>query len=271
MNIYGVDFTSRPTARKPIMCAECRLDSGSLIFEGLRRLVSFEQFDTFLATEGPWLAGMDFPFGQSRRFIQNAGWPDTWESSVRFVDTLSRSEFRQRLDDYRTPRAAGDKEHRRQGDAATGAISPQKLYGVPVGLMFYEGARRLLHSGVTIQGLIDGDPGRQVVEAYPGVLARRATRSGYKNDAKAKQSDVHRSARRRITDYIQSNQCADVYGLTVTLEGDLDDDPTGDSLDAVLCALQAGWAWRHRDEIETRLNADHRLEGWIADPLALGM
>ena len=29
-----------------------------------------------------------------------------------------------------------DKEHRRQTDIAVGSVSPQKLYGVPVGLMF---------------------------------------------------------------------------------------------------------------------------------------
>ena len=30
MRIYGIDFTSRPTRRKPITCLECRLDGGVL-------------------------------------------------------------------------------------------------------------------------------------------------------------------------------------------------------------------------------------------------
>ena len=44
------------------------------------------------------------------------------------------------------------------------------------------------------------------------------------------------------------------------------DDATGDSLDSVLCAVQAAWAFTKRAEnygIPT--NADP-LEGWICDP-----
>jgi hypothetical protein len=51
-----------------------------------------------------------------------------------------------------------------QTDIAAGSVSPQKLYGVPVGLMFFEGAPR------PIPKLHYGDPKRIVVEAYPGVL-----------------------------------------------------------------------------------------------------
>ncbi len=271
MKIYGIDFTSRPGRQKAITCAECSLGTGTLIFNGVNHITSFEQFEALLASPGPWVAGMDFPFGQSRRFIQNIGWPQIWADYVRFVSTLSRAQFRQILDDYRAPRAAGDKEHRRQGDQKTGAISPQKLYGVPVGLMFFAGAKRLLKSGVNIQGLVEGDPGRQVVEAYPGVLARKVTRHGYKNDTKSKQTLKHREARNQILDYVQSERCASIYGLKVHLTSRVADDPTGDSLDAVLCALQAGWAWTHRDDIAKRLNADHQLEGWIADPAAFGL
>jgi hypothetical protein len=54
------------------------------------------------------------------------------------------------LEVYRSHRPFGDKEHRRKTDIAASSISPQKLYGVPVGLMFFEGAPRLVKSGVTI-------------------------------------------------------------------------------------------------------------------------
>jgi hypothetical protein len=46
-----------------------------------------------------------------------------------------------------------------------GSISPQKLYGTPVALMFFEGAPRLLRSGVSIPHMHAGDPERMVVEA----------------------------------------------------------------------------------------------------------
>lgn len=61
---------------------------------------------------------------------------------VDHVSSMDRKAFRKALDDYRTPRQPGDKEHRRHTDIAAGSISPQKLYGTPVGLMFFEGAPR---------------------------------------------------------------------------------------------------------------------------------
>ena len=121
-------------------------------------------------------------------------------------------------------------------------MSPQKLYGVPVGLMFFEGAPRLARSGVTIPALQVGDPDRVVVEAYPGVLARRLVgRRSYKQETS-------------------------LYGFTIEAPIALCDDPLGDHLDALLCAMQAAWAWRNRAHgfgVPSDLDP---LEGWIADP-----
>lgn len=72
------------------------------------------------------------------------------------------------LEAYRRPRDYGDKEHRHQTDNSAVSVSPQKVNGVPVGLMFYKGARRLRGSSVLIPGLQDGSPDR-VVEGYPGI------------------------------------------------------------------------------------------------------
>ena len=48
------------------------------------------------------------------------------------------------------------------------------------------------------------------------------------------------------------------------------DDLTGDSLDALLCAIQAAWAWRNRRQLFglPRAGIDP-CEGWIADPGAV--
>jgi hypothetical protein len=73
---------------------------------------------------------------------------------------LGRKGFCEALDAYRENRPSGDKEHRRAVDIAAGSISTQKLYGTPVGLMFFKGAPRLLEAGVTIPGLQQGDLGR---------------------------------------------------------------------------------------------------------------
>src|SRR5690606_25512079 len=140
-----------------------------LKFVDLKDLPSFEAFDGVLRKPGPWVAGIDFPFGLSRRFIENNGWPTTWQDYVSVASALGREGFRKALDDYRMSRTLGDREHRRSTDVACGSISPQKLYGTPVALMFFEGANRLRQAGVTIPGLVEGAAGRIVVEAYPGV------------------------------------------------------------------------------------------------------
>ena len=269
MTIYGIDFTSRPSRRKPITCLECRFDGGRLKAGELTEWRDFTGFETALRRPGPWIAGIDFPFGQSRTFIENIGWPDTWADYVDHAAELGRKGFRAALDGYRATRAPGDKEHRRATDRATGAISPQKLYGTPVGLMFFEGAPRLRKTGVRIPGLQDGDPERLVVEAYPGALARRLIgKESYKQDARSKQTAQRDAARKRLLELIlDGEQTQSIYGLKVEADPSLAGDPSGDRLDALLCAVQAAWAWTQREQGFGMPAAIDPLEGAIADPI----
>jgi hypothetical protein len=167
MMVMGIDFTSRPTRRKPLTCLHCILEGHVLRANRLVKWSDFTPFEDVLKKPGPWIAGIDFPFGHSRTFIQNIGWPDNWAGYVEYAQSLGCEGFRDVLDDYRALRPLGDKEHQRVTDVAASSVSPQKLYGVPVGLMFFEGAPRLVSSGVTIPVLQSGDPERIVVEAYP--------------------------------------------------------------------------------------------------------
>ncbi len=268
MKIYGIDFTSRPSPGKPITCLECCLDGLRLESGQLTEWRDFEDFEAALQRPGPWIAGIDFPFGQSRTFIENIGWPDTWAGYVDHAAGLGRDGFRAALDAYRAARAPGDKEHRRATDRATGAISPQKLYGTPVGLMFFEGAPRLRKAGVRIPGLQDGDPERIVVEAYPGVLARRFIgKQSYKQDTRSKQTAEQDQARRRLLGLILGGETRSIYGLTVEADPCLAEDPSGDRLDALLCAIQAAWAWTERTNGFGMPDAIDALEGAIADPV----
>jgi len=267
MRVYGIDFTSRPTRKKPITCLACTLDGTHLAAEELVEWHDFSAFEEALLRPGPWIAGADFPFGVARRFIENIGWPETWPGYVAYVMQMERKTFRAALDDYRKDRPPGDKEHRRATDIAAGAISPQKLYGTPVGLMFFEGAKRLMKAGVSIPGLQQGDPERIVVEAYPGVLARHLIgRRGYKQDAKAKQTAAQRQARIDLLNTIQNDGVSHSHGMMVDAPDWLADDPGADHLDALLCAIQAAWSWRHRDSQFGRPPDIDPLEGWIADP-----
>lgn len=266
MNILGIDFTSSPSRRKPITCLCCTLEGDHLLTRSLEKWSDFGAFNAALAQPGPWVAGIDFPFGQARRFVETAGWPSTWEGYVRHAGQLGRNGFREALEAYKENRAAGDKEHRRATDKQASSISPQKLYGVPVGLMFFEGAPRLLASGVTIPHLHAGDAQRIVVEAYPGVLARQFIgRRSYKNDARSKQTADQRQARHSLLHALRQEAPAR-YGFGIIAPDNLCDDPGADHLDALLCAVQAAWAWRQRDARFGAPDVVDPLEGWIADP-----
>jgi len=222
MRIRGIDFTSQPTRRKPLICIECTLDGDRLVVQALKEWITFNQFERALEEPGPWIAGIDFPFGQSRRFIETAGWPLQWPDYVAYASALGRNGFRDALERYRAGRPYGDKEHRRATDVAASSISPQKLYGVPVALMFFEGARRIAAANVTIPGLQAGDPERIVVEAYPGALARYLIgRTSYKHDNRRRQTSSQLHARLEIIDRLLAGQLAASHGLTIVATKDL--------------------------------------------------
>jgi NADPH2:quinone reductase len=272
MRVLGIDFTSTPRRSKPITCLNCTFDGRVLRAGALEEWPDFSGFEEMLQRPGPWIAGIDFPFGQSRKFIETMGWPADWRGYVTHARSLGRKGFRDALNSYRQLRSKGDKEHRRQTDIAAGSISPQKLYRVPVGLMFFEGAPRLAESGITIPHLQTGDPSRIVVEAYPGLLARRVINGrSYKQDSKKKQTPAQRKTRSDLFRGLREAAPYDLYGIEIDAPDTLCEDPSGDHIDALLCAIQAAWAWQNREKGYGAPSPVDSLEGWIADPsLSLG-
>lgn len=264
-----MDFTSSPGRSKPITCQHCWLDDDVLRAQASTGLTTFRQFEDALTLPGPWIAGIDLPFGQARRFIADMGWPSNWEGYVRHAESLGKAGFEAALRKYSDDQPPRQKKlHRRRTDKCAGSLSPQKLDFTPVGKMFFEGAPRILRSGVTIPHLREGDPRRIVVEAYPGVLARAVTTESYKNDNRKKQTARQREARRSILEALTSGALSGRYGLTVVADKpEFVDDPGGDCLDALLCAVQAAWAWRNLPTLLNDEVADiDSREGWIADP-----
>lgn len=265
--VYGIDFTSSPSRRKAITCVRARLEGSNLAFEELLHWPDFDSFESLLAAPGPWVAGIDFPFGQARQLVDGIGWPGAWAGYVREVASLDRHGFREALENYKRDRPPGDKHHKRACDVLTRSQSPQTLYGTPVGLMFYEGAPRLLQSGVHLPYHHDGDPSRTVLEAYPGVAARRLIgTASYKNDSPRKQTDEQQRARQQLFAGLTGEAGQRLYGLSIDAPPRLADDPGADDLDALICAVQAAWGYRQAgDNFGAPDNLD-RLEGWIADP-----
>jgi hypothetical protein len=271
MRLYGLDFTSAPRRAKPITVARCRRVGDRLLVEGFEDLEDFAAFEAFLERSGPWLAAMDFPFGQPRKLIENLGWPRAWAGYVGEVAALgSKARFREVLKAYRDPRPPGDKQHPRAIDARGRSQSPMTVYGTPVGLMFFEGAPRLAASGCRVLPMAPGgDPRRTVLEGYPALVARTLIeRRSYKTESRSKDTPERREARADLVAGLTSSRLRERYGVTVDLEpGEakrLQEEHQADRLDALLCAVQASWA-AGRADLGIPEHADP-LEGWIADP-----
>ena len=72
MKVFGLDFTSSPTEKKPLVCAHGYGRSKSeLEISKLEPWTNFEKFEEFLSRNGPWVAGFDFPFGLPISFLKD--------------------------------------------------------------------------------------------------------------------------------------------------------------------------------------------------------
>ena len=147
------------------------------------------------------------------------------------------------------------------------------LFRVPVGKMFYQGAPRLLASGVRVEPCRSNGDDRVAVEAYPAVVARRFLgRTAYKRDA-VPDTPERRSARETLLAGLESETLLEAYGFTLEMDDrwrkQFVGEPSADALDSLLCAVQAAWAYTKRDEnygVPQECDPD---EGWILDPALL--
>ena len=271
MKIYGLDFTSAPSHRKPLIALGCALSDGVLRVESAEEMTDFVGFEGFLENPGPWVCGMDFPFGQPRSLVRALGWPEAWEGYVGEVARLSKNEFESSIRADMVLRPPGSKYRYRLADRRSASSSAMMLFRVPVGKMFYRGAPRLLEAGVRVEPCRPNGDARVAVEAYPAVVARRFLgRASYKNDGRKKQTAAHRVSRERLVAGLGSETLREAYGFVVELdrswEREFVRDPAADALDSLLCAVQAAWAY-------TRVGENYGVppecdpnEGWILDP-----
>jgi len=271
MKILGIDFTSAPNRRKPIAVATGELADGELRIGSLRSLTSFPQFNEELAARGPWIAGIDFPFGQPARLIRALNWPTSWTDYVNKVRSMKKSEFESEIRSYCGKQPYGDKEHRRATDKRASAISPMKLGFPAIGKMFFEGAHRILDSGASIVPCAPNDDNRTILEAYPALAAKALAGIGqYKKYKKKPPEGIQ--ARAAIVSALSGEPCREIYGCHVKLPPTererVIDDAQADFLDAVLCAVQAAWASLQPNYGIPKLCDQH--EGWIVDPSQLG-
>jgi predicted RNase H-like nuclease len=171
-------------------------------------------------------------------------------------------------------RPEGSKYHYRLADRRSGSSSAMRLFRVPVGKMFYRGAPLLLSADVSVEPCRPTGSGRVALEAYPAVVARRFLgRRSYKSDERKKQTPVQRAAREELIAGLESATLREAYGFVVKMDEawreELVQEPMADTLDSLLCAVQAAWAYTQRDEGWGVPEECDRDEGWILDPQLL--
>jgi hypothetical protein len=222
-----------------------------------------------LSTPGDWVAAFDMPFGLPRELVEALDWPRDWLPLMRHYASLSREQIRDTFAAFCDARPVGGKFAHRACDGPAGSSPSMKWVNPPVAFMMHAGVPLLIDASVHLPGLHDGDPRRVALEAYPGLLARELIgRRSYKSDTKAQQTPERLIARKDMLDALEQGRTR--LGLRLRLShamrDALVDDASGDSLDAVLCLVQAAWAsmrprWGMPDDVDP-------IEGWIVSAAA---
>jgi hypothetical protein len=264
--LVGCDFSSAPTRRKPIVMALGREARGRVVLERIEKIDTLPGFAHWIAQPREWVGGFDFPFGLPRELVEQLGWPLQWRACIEHYAGLSRAQIRATFAAFCDARPAGGKFAHRAFDMLAGSSPSMKWVNPPVAYMLHAALPALLAAGVHIPGLHDGDRARVALEAYPGLLARELIgRRSYKSDDKARQSAERLIARKDLINALEDGRTRLGIGLKLSnaQRDALADDASGDSLDAVLCLVQAAWAQREgspRYGLPAHLDP---LEGWI--------
>lgn len=266
--LLGCDFSSAPSKRKPIVLALGQVTGGRVTVSRFERFETLAAFGEWLSRPGDWVGGFDLPFGLPRELVLALGWPTEWAACMDRYAQLSREEIRQRFAAFCAARPAGGKFAHRATDGPAGSSPSMKWVNPPVAFMLHAGVPLLRAAGVHLPGLCEGDQRRVALEAYPGLLARELLGArSYKSDDRHKQTPERLLARKDLLTGLELGHSR--LGLRLKLShaqrDALADDASGDTLDAVLCLVQAAWAWQRCGQGDTRYGLPDfdPLEGWI--------
>ena len=157
----------------------------------------------------------------------------------------ARAEIRDTFAAFCAARPVGAKFAHRALRPPAGSSPSMKWVNPPVAFMLHAGVPLLLAAGVHLPGLHDGDAQRVALEAYPGPAGARADRPAQLQERRAaKQTPDRLIARKDLITALEQGRTR--LGLRLKLthaqRDALVEDASGDSLDAVLCLVQAAWA-----------------------------
>jgi len=265
-SVVGCDFSSSPTRRKPIVLAFGTRRGDAVVLDRIEKMPALEGWGQWLAQPGDWVGGFDVPFGLPRELVAHLGWPLQWADCMAHYASLSRAQIRDTFAAFCDARPVGGKFAHRAFDKQAGSSPSMKWVNPPVAYMLHAAVPHLMAAGVHLPGLHAGDARRVALEAYPGLLARELIeRRSYKSDDPAKQTPERLIARKDLLEALETGRSRLALRLKIThaQRDALVQDASGDSLDAVLCMIQAAWAQRHGAPSWGLPAQVDPLEGWI--------
>ncbi|NRF66041.1 DUF429 domain-containing protein [Aquincola sp. S2] len=264
--LIGVDFSSSPTRRKPVVVAVGAARGAVVQLQRLERFRTHEALGAWLAAQPAWIGGFDLPFGLPRELVETLGWPLDWPACIDHYAQMTRPLIRETFAAFCAQRPAGGKFAHRACDGPAGSSPSMKWVNPPVAWMLHAGVPLLRAAGAVFPGHqpVAADAARIALEAYPGLLAREVLgRRSYKSDEAAKQTPERLIARKDLVEALEQGRTRLERRLKLTpaQHAALVDDASGDALDAALCLVQAAWAsaqpgWGVPATVDT-------LEGWI--------
>jgi len=264
--LLGLDPSSSPSARKPVVLAWGTRVGARVSLQGLQHCTSHQAMSDALRAAPAWVGGFDLPFGLPRELVEHLGWPRKWDACMDHYCALSRAQIRDTFAAFTAARPVGSKFAHRAFDKQAGSSPSMKWVNPPVAYMLHAAVPLLLQAGVHLPGLHAGDTRRVALEAYPGLLARELIeRRSYKRDDVAKQTPERLIARKDLLEALEAGRTRLALRLKLTnaQREALVQDASGDSLDAVLCMVQAAWAERQEPPAWGLPPQADPLEGWI--------
>ena len=266
--VLGCDFSSSPSRRKPIVLAWGRCQGARVHLDRLQRCDSLTEWGQVMAQDGDWVGGFDLPFGLPRALVAQLNWPLDWRACMDHYASLDRAQIRASFKAFCDARPVGHKFAHRATDGPAGSSPSMKWVNPPVAFMLHAGVPWLIQAGVHFPCLHPGDPRRVALEAYPGYLARAVLGGrSYKSDDRAKQTPERLIARKDLIHAMEMGQALDMRLVLSHAQRDaLAEDASADSLDAVLCLMQAAWAAQRRAQGDPLCGLPAQLdplEGWI--------
>ena len=159
--LFGCDFSSAPSRRKPIVTALGRLAGQRVLLTSLLRHTTLPDWAAWLgAPDARWVGGFDLPFGLPRELVHTLGWPDDWAACMDHYARLPRPEIRATFAAFCSVRPVGGKFAHRATDRPAGSSPSMKWVNPPVAFMLHAGVPLLRAAGATLMGVgAAGRPG----------------------------------------------------------------------------------------------------------------